>query len=263
MILDHTYGYRENRPGYKCSGHVFIEDQSHSGKRRAMLIQLMNEHGHGNHVRVEFNPVKDDMAVVREVVEYVTGHLWGDVLGWARITRVDMTVDILGIDINSISVSCKFAQKRLNVTTRKGVTGTIQFGTNKSEWKVLIYDKARQSKSTGKWLRVEVWYRPKPPKSFASLSEIDNPFLRLTVDSLIPLLMKEDLTEPELLVLHLARHEGINNALEKCRPETKVSVKKRLEKYLNNWFVPQDVWSKWSDVLQELKSPPPSAGFID
>ena len=152
LALDNKYGYPEPRPGNFLSMHLCTDEQFELNvrKRRTMLFQLKSQYFESNKIRVEFNPAKDNMSIVRELVEFVTGYTWEKLIGISRVTRFDMAVDISGIDINSLAVSCKHSKKRSTVSVKKGEIETVSFGTRKSQWAIQLYDKAKQSKLPGK-----------------------------------------------------------------------------------------------------------------
>jgi hypothetical protein len=262
---DNTYGYVKPRPGYLLSAHLCTDEQFHllPWDRRTMLFQLKSDQPSSNHIRMEFNPAKDDMSRVRELVEFVTGCSWEKVIGLSRVTRFDMAVDISGIDINSLAASCKYSQKRFTVSNKKGEIETIKFGTRKSQWAIQLYDKAKQSKLPGKLVRIEASYRPKKSHLFKYMQDVENPFSRLTVDSMVPITVFGNLTEFDRFFIKVAKHEGLKNALDTCDPDTRKQMEKRLSKYWNDWLAPEQLWQQWNDVIHHLESPPASTGFID
>lgn len=265
LALDNKYGYLKARPGYLLSAHLCTDEQIHlpPWDRRTMFFQLKSAQPSNSYIRMEFNPAKDDMSHVRELVEFVTGHSWEKIIDISRVTRFDMAVDISGIDINSLAVSCKHSQKRFTVSVKKGEIETIKFGTRKSQWAIQLYDKAKQSKFPGKLVRIEASYQPKKSHLLKYMLEVENPFSRLTIDSFMPITVFGEPTEFERFFIKVAKHEGLESALDTCSPDTRKQMKKRLNKYLNDWLAPEQLWQQWENVISSLKSPPPTIGFID
>lgn len=223
-----------------------------------------------NFMRFEWNPAKVDNILLPSVIEHFLPPLWTyqKLLLTARITRVDITFDVVNVSIDellfySVRKSCSAVW---NVTKAKGGK-TIYLGGERGRLKFSIYDKAELiRKNNSKTVpllkeafpdqditRVELVYKPEKLMKLTELPEITNPFLDLQVFCTKP----ECGNESDLFkqTLARARYEGLSKALRALSKSNKTKLLELLKSCPAEWWDAEAVWDHMPSVISELLDP--------
>ncbi|MEH6468841.1 MAG: phage/plasmid replication protein [Porticoccus sp.] len=265
LVADNLYGHKKVNPVYGCSRQLYVDQNWNlpSYLRRKMMFQMKESALEKHPVRLEFNPTLDDMGMVRTYVTYITGMEWESVMENAKVTRIDIAVDLEEADLADFAFDCKYAQKT-SCYCNHGVLETIYFGSGESQLHLCIYDKSKELDKKGhggELIRIEARCRSKPPTPLTELAKIPCPFDRLEIKDLRNL--KLGASEIERLALELARFKGLKRALSDCGATTAKSLAKRLSSHKCAWWDAGAIWEGWDKVVEAIQNPPPVIDFIN
>jgi hypothetical protein len=116
-------------------------------------------------VRIDFNPNKCMWEGMDEILGQVCN---------PRLSRIDVAIDYRDVDLSGYQVLDSKGRKRNVWQDGTGRVETVYIGSPSSDFRVRIYDKAREQKVPGIWWRVEAQCR-------CDLEELGDPFDGLVI----------------------------------------------------------------------------------
>jgi len=181
-----------------------------------MLVQVHPKNGEGGYLRIEWNPAKFDAAQKKYLFKQLDDFLdlAPSIVGKAKVTRVDVAVDLPGIQIGDYAFERPKSPIR-HLIYRKGRLETLYLGT-KAKGQFCIYDKGAQLGDKTKVLtRVEA--RACPNLAAADLHAMKNPLVLIQVYDIAT--AKLQLGKPLTSTLHRAvRAEGLHGPMTDFPP---------------------------------------------
>ena len=210
-------------------------------------------------MRVDFNPHYVDMEqACALLIQILPGGL-DDLYSKARITRFDVSVDLVGIlpDEFLAYASGKSISK---VYCKSGKTETLELGASESPNIVVIYNKQLEvkEKNIKKKTNIPVPKEPttrveiklKPGMDIEGLISIANPFQSLVIRPFAALSFVQ--TETWRLFVAVAQWRGAQDALLMLDEDTRKVFRKQIESVKCDWYNPDAIWSTWQKLLSEV-----------
>jgi len=223
-----------------------------------------------NFMRFEWNPAKVDVFQIVSAIEHFIPPLWKyeDILTKAKITRLDITIDLLNIRIDKLlfySIQ-KLKTAVWNNSSSKGGR-TLYLGGNRSQKCFCIYDKAaliqlknaqkvpelKEDVSTEAITRIELVLRPNTTMTLLDIPKMKNPFLDLKVYGYpVGPSFEDDLF---VQTIARARYEGISKALRALSLSNRKKYLVMMKAYEKGWWDPADIWKQMPNVVDSLIHP--------
>lgn len=229
-----------------------------------VLLQIKPNSETSNFLRVEINPWRLTSSEINGVWEVLSGisegHLSKMVVAEAaKVTRIDIAIDMLNIDPEDILVSHTFAGKTNAYFGGNGKIETIYFDKKTKASTTYLYDKKIQMKETGKpthagpndygdakYTRLE--RRVQTQKPIKNLVSLKNPLKQL---DLLDMDGCETPGEPHVwrLFQDACRYRGLVAALELLPAKEREDFQKVIEKSSGLLWRPDNIWSFWKNSL--------------
>lgn len=269
LTADNEYGYKKFIPGYSTSHFLYAGNDTNlpKTKRNTLLFQLATNSKKKLPIRCEFNPQKVDMAMVHEYINCLAKCSWDKFIKPARITRIDLAVDLPGMSLEQLAFNVKGVKLAQAYTGIQGTPAiqTLYFGSKESKQYFAIYDKGREeSKKTGKVyipkVRIEARLRnQKIP--YNDLLSMKNPFESLDVFDLR--FVQKNSDEYERCFWSLAQYQTVRGALKKS-PKNKIkSLVSSVNRQECSWWEPKEIWNEMGHVFDQITNLPPATNLID
>ena len=240
---------------------------SPDGKNLAVL-QLQPKRHAMRFARLDFNPAavgKLGVHQVRQILQMLFGDDFRELLGEGRITGLDSTLDVSGLNIDDVlmyTVQPRLSSLLMRTFPKEGGEnwrlGTLYLGAKDSASRACIYDKAVQLfeckgiLAKGPQSRVESRYKPakgSKPASAADVLGSANPFAQIKMAYYPSPAPADPWFE---FFLHGAREMGVNAALQRIPDKNKrVAFRRALADSSPDWWQPDRYWS---DVLAHIQS---------
>ena len=194
---------------------------------------------------------------LHSILGQFTEHGWGSFVSGAKVTQIEVSIDLEGIPFNSVHILPDQAQT-MTVYKSGKQTETLYLGKSKSN-QTVIYDRAAKRKKLAQDDKAGPCTRIERKKSGVNLKIIDlgkltNPFSHVKFVS-IP--AAPPTTEPKEYMWTLFTDSVAQRELDpalKLLPQDKRS---KYRKYLNEqkrpWWMPDTIWKHWPNVLDGLK----------
>ena len=218
------------------------------------------------------NPSKiteDQVLLLRELLVYLLNdEPWDSFVGRARISLVDIAVDVKGVSIGSLipipgraTDSGNFTHFYKNGRLRLYKLSTQYVGESQSEKSACIYDKAEELRAkiglTGNTAqtRIEVQFKPRvrgkfsfQPPTVSTLCRRNNPLQMLSFAEYSKEAEADDFLK---LATALSVYIGATTVLQLVRDKVqKAQVKAHLSKPLCLWWQPGEYWPQFLEGLK-------------
>lgn len=253
-----------------------------NGRREQLgLIQLNPPNKEHAFLRIELNPDaigKDGCIAFKDLLKRILGGdaMW--VVAGAKITLLDIAVDVNGIPIDALLLFSNKCSESLvwgrhfdrNYPDRLNIQ-TQQIGSKKSRKSTTIYDKRAERLSKGllrgtgqECVRVEGRLHPtvnidgKPRHGIYlnELSQLPNPLAHINIALYLPSGNKDWMFD---LFLDATQQIGTQAALAKVSRALRSSYRKRLKEGVVDWWRPDEIISKVPAALKATGLFPPQA----
>ena len=218
------------------------------------------------YMRLDMNPSAlgpDSMKALHQAIPKITaGHVeYADILAEGNITRFDIAVDIVNLDIEDVFIATKNPGKSHSYFSAVGKAETTYLGVTSKGSKLYVYDKKTQLAETGKkqpapffrqakWTRVE--FRKQFEKPPAKLASSHNPFkdIRL-IDVEAPKLP----VQPYVwnMFIDSCRYRGIEGALKQVPSLFRKDFKAAILTSKDYVWKPEDLWGYWPETLKKSR----------
>jgi hypothetical protein len=169
--------------------------------------------------------------------------------GYARVSRIDIAVDLWGVEIADWVWDVPKRPAREAICRQRQVR-TIYLGAKKSS-PLVVYNKAKQDPAyAGGQALTRVEYRLKNLGTVDTLTTLPNPFVGLDVfdPRKLSLPLPDPLKHALMSVGHLHGWHGILNVFPKAM---RLALEKAYEKTCAGWWDPTAVWNGWGQHLAE------------
>ena len=209
--------------------------------------------------RIEWNPAK--AAKHREAflfaIETLLGEEFRSEFQDARITRIDIAVDIIDVNINRLAISrSDTSVKSAIYYDRDGKPQTVYLGDKSSPLRFAIYDKKTQARPVRRYrqerTRIEAWIKTR--LTIQGLLNYPNPFSRLAIT---------EFEELEWLANHAnykwewfidsSKSRGREAALNLMPTRSRNNWGRKLSEIRGpRWWDPEVVWAGLRSALEEI-----------
>lgn len=254
-IIAYNIGSPYMRRPYRRGVKVYDPDPNN---KLRMLIQWDPVIESIPYLRVDLNPSHADMVAVTATLLTAIPSWESDVSTLGKLTRFDAAVDVWGIRPDQLLAY--YPGKQISQTyCKSGRTETYTIGKRGEDNFIVIYDKRLEVKEMNiKYglnikvpdhdiTRLEI--RMKPDCSFQALQSIANPFQKLMLKTHYPAKHSDELWR---FFIATARFEGLQCALQRLNPATRIKFQKRVNDYPSTWWNPTKVWASWPGVVAGL-----------
>jgi len=274
MKNDNTY--RGGSKRYRHSVIVPLNDQclpylnaDRTGQTHLRIEADSRDPSH-NFMRFEWNPARVDPVLISDTVAHFLPPLWTYeyLLSIARITRLDITFDLLNIGIDQLL----FYSTRKPVSAvwdKSGSKGgkTLYMGGERSQQRFTVYDKAalirknntqkvpelKEAVPTAEITRVEFVFKPGKSMALFDVPNIKNPFLDLQIYAYPASL--NDKGDLFIQTIARARYEGLSKAIRALSKPNKKKYLMLLKSFVVDWWDPINTWGQMPHVIDKLMNP--------
>jgi len=249
----------KQHPGQRYKHRVFVYQGAYPSTMQ-MLIEYEPKASGLSYVRIDFNPAHCDMDAVKALLLSVLPGGLDDLPVRAKVTRIDLSVDLIGVHIDSLLLAFPGMQVS-QVHCKSGLTETLYLGGYEGAKHVVVYDKVQEvkhlnaTKHLKKQLpadpttRIEI--RLRPECGLAQLADMENQFKKLILSSWATAPKQDNLTWK--LFIALAQCRGLHDAL--LMIDDKPLRKKYREQVAGaspHWWKGDSIWEGWPKVLTEV-----------
>src|SRR5450759_357481 len=223
-----------------------------------MLVQWEPHFMNAGYIRVELNPNYADMNhVCALLMEILPGGI-EDVHTKARITRFDVSLDLVGLQPDELLAYAPGKQIS-RIYCKSGKIETLYLGGYDSGT-IVIYDKQLEVKEKNSkyktnipvpkepTTRIEI--RLKPGMGIDELLHIKNPFQTLVIRTFASMSFVH--TELWRLFFAVAQSRGAQDALLMLDENTRKKFRPQIESVKCDWYNPDAIWSTWHQLLSEV-----------
>jgi hypothetical protein len=224
----------------------------------SVLLQTDSKYPNRPFFRIEFNPSYATPYGVRSLINRVIPWGYERFMDQGFCSRIDLTVDVDGVDIEDVLAWRKATHLETIVRSRQGRLESITLGSKKSDTQYIIYDKLAESKHAnsavvaGNMPVTRIEFRRKRSISLEDLPNIKNPFSKLQVASY----RRFGETKQEYrLFLDSCRLKGTTNAIKSLDLDKRGHYERWLQSYKSPWWEPDVLWEQLPRVIDELKNP--------
>jgi len=205
-------------------------------------------------LRVDYNPAKVATSYIASYLDFIVPGGYERIVEDAKITRFDVAVDVLGVDISELIVypgKCRKSQIFFN----KNKTQSEYYGDRKSPWSLIVYDKIAEEKAHGakcsvtsnsnKCTRIEARVKPKGGDLLLKdLGKAGNQFSQISISQYSSIVSKR---QPLQMALEISKHTNLKNGLSFLEPYQKKQFIKLIKTYKCGWWNPYLIWTGWQD----------------
>lgn len=257
-------GYWKNAslPKYKINAHMGPVDCSHP-----VLFQAGPREKGRNFFRMEWNPSNlnhEQGAAIKEAWQQVGLQWvpWKAVILAAKVTRVDVAVDIYNADINQAQVEYSKPGKTHAYYDPAGKLQTAYYGigpsikTNKKSGDTKLYDKRAHliesdlSPVLGEvpHMRVEFTIRSGHGPLLKDLNQLKSPLERISLRYIDGEALS-DLPAKWHWFFDACQRKGVGKVLQAMDIAERPEAEEVLKTYSRNIWHTQKLWSRWPDVV--------------
>ncbi|MBK0399065.1 hypothetical protein H0I76_07680 [Limibaculum sp. M0105] len=241
---------------YSKNGYSYNAFLSLDVSKEPALLSLYPNKKEYSFVRLEFNPAKMGKDGVEELLlahmEYILPGGPEQLFQSARVSRLDIAIDLLGIGIKNTLFYSNYAV-RSGFYKRNGYLETLYLGSPKSNRQTRIYDKKKemakneiQSESSVPMTRIErVVKHGGPLKELASW---EDPFGTLQLcmlsdapPSIAPWLWR--------MFCSAANQTTPQATLAQLPPAKKTAFKAAMQQAAPHWWSTEEIWEEWPNTL--------------
>jgi len=251
-------GYAKHYSGNQYKHRVFVYAGDYPSKLQ-MLVEYEPKTSGLNFFRGDFNPAHVDMIATESFLLTVLPGGIDDIVDKGRVTRLDLSVDLTGIHIDSLLAAYPGMQVS-RVFCKSGKTETLYLGGTEGARCVVLYDKVQQVKhQNAKWhvdqplpfsptTRIEI--RLRPDAGLVQLAAMENPFQKLIIAPLASVPKQEEL--PWRLFVVAAQMRGAQDALLMIDDKNqRKTFRDRIKTGIPTWWQVEKLWEKWPAVMRE------------
>lgn len=186
-------------------------------------------------------------------------HGWGSFISDAKVTQIEVSIDLEGIPFNSVQVLPDQAQTKTVFKSGQKVE-TFYLGKSKSN-QTVIYDravkrqKAGQTEKAGPCTRIER-KKSSPNLLVRELGKLPNPFSHVKfvgVPAVPPPSEAKTKAYFWTLFTDSVAQRGLDPALKLLPAAKRATYRKYLAGQKKDWWMPKVIWQSWPTVLDELK----------
>lgn len=230
-----------------------------------VLVQVKPQSKTNNFLRLEMNPdglSGAELSLVWELLSEVSENQISEevIAEEAKITRIDVAVDMLNIDPEDILIDHKFTGKTNAYFGSGGKIETVYLNKKTKGSATYLYDKKVQAQDTGKFLDAgvnkygEAKYtrfecRVQTQKPFKKLASLKNP---LTKVELADMDGCDAPGKPHVWALFqdACRYRGLVGALELLPAKEREEFHEVIKKSSDLLWRPDDIWVFWKNSLE-------------
>lgn len=244
------------KQGIRKSGRYRIAVVLHVPGRGPVLICADPVEPKTSFLRMEWNPARLDRDGNEFLCEQLPTVIPGLVESFSRnakVTRVDIALDLYDIHINDLIVRAIRKQRQTIICGRDRNIETLYFGGSRGNAQVVAYNKRKQIKSHSKrelgceLTRIEV-RRKNPNLLLIELEELPNPLGLLEVFHRQPGAVK---WSGWVSFLDSCVLRGPKAALKLLPESRRKSVSQMLAASQPAWWKPDEFWGKWPRLAWE------------
>ena len=228
------------------------------GKGTQVLIQCTAGKTDTAFLRFEFNPDhigSKGVAVFKETLPEITGGIvsYGDLAKTGRVTRVDVAVDLINVDIEDLLIGVKKPGKKMSYF---GIGGKIETAYQNTTRTIYIYDKRQKQIDDGvapkygstPHTRVEI--RTSTTKSILQLPKLMNHLKKV---SLIDIEAPDPPEEPHHWnqFQDACRYRGLDGALNQLPDDVRAKYEEAIDAVSGELWRPDKLWSHWPETVQK------------
>ena len=212
-------------------------------------------------MRLEFVPVDlgpDGMVELHAALTAVGHNGWNYWFLHGRITRIDVAVDLQGVEMNEFLCLPQQGMTTMQWKVDGQLETYIQGKKTGNQTAIYSRDKKRLAKKQN-WtgapvVRAERRLRHPPVKSLKDLPGMEQPFKGM---DLVTTLNEPPAGEPKTYIWELFKHAATSQslavALSLLPPEKRQVYRTHIEAQVQPWWNPAAFWANWPKMLDELK----------
>jgi len=225
---------------------------SERGPDQTVLLQTGRYGGIGADIRLDYNP-KCGRAGFHQILSVLGRVLPREdltvFLRQAKVTRLDLAVDLSNLTLNDVIVRLKSTRKHGVYTSPRGEPETTYLGGARSN-RAVAYNKPADSKTMPSRLRIE--RRLKPGVRLPELIDLPNPFSGVIAVATAPLRPLITEIHPDILFDSM-RTRGIQRALNLLSSPQRRILTAAIDDPANS-VMPSvdDLWQQWPQVLRDV-----------
>ncbi|MBB3066653.1 hypothetical protein [Limibacillus halophilus] len=228
-------------------------------KQSPVRIVMGPKKSHLPFISMEFNPSNIGAKGIQElhnVLKYFLPGGYVYFLEQGKVARIDIAVDLGGVDLKQIHPLPSHATKSLRYT-KSGYLETICFGASKSYKRVRIYDKASEKKQSSPGLEfpsplTRFEYTLRNQSLLKELLNLENPFLNLLVMEMPTAPMNVNLKHWTIFA-DSVEVRGLQAALALLPQKTRQRYRKVFKKTPLKEWTPEPWWDHWPELLGKLE----------
>lgn len=251
-------GHVKHYPGSQYKHRVFVYSGDYPSTVQ-VLVEYAPKVSGLNFFRFDFNPAHVDMEWVEWFLLFVLPGGIDDIVDRGQVTRIDLSVDLTGIHVDSLLTAYPGMQVS-RVFCKSGKTETLYLGGTEGAKFVVLYDKVQQVKhQNAKWhvnkplpvsptTRIEI--RLRPDAALVQLAAMQNPFQKLIIAPLDSVPAQDELLWRFFVAV--AQIRGAQDAL--LMIDDKYQRKKfrdGIKTGIPAWWDIEKLWKQWPTVMRE------------
>ena len=194
---------------------------------------------------------------LHSILGQFTDHGWGSFVEEAKVTQIEVSIDLEGIPFNTVHILPDQAQT-MTVYKAGKQTETMYIGKTKAN-QTVIYDRAAKRKKLGQAEKSSPCTRIERKKSSLNLKvhelgELKNPFSHVkfvTIPATLPS------TEPKDYIWTMftdsVAQRGLDPALKLLPQDKRTKYRKHIAAHTRPWWMPDIIWQQWLGVLKSLQ----------
>lgn len=224
-----------------------------------MIILWEPSYAGAGYMRVDLNPNYADMDYVYALLSQILPGGITDVYLKARITRFDVSVDLVGIRPDEF-LAYASGKQISKIHCKSGKTETLYLGGQDSDNMIAIYNKQLEVKEKNnkyktnipvpKWPTTRLEIRLKPGMDIEGLIDFANPFENLVIRPFASVPVVD--SELWRLFVALAQFRGAHDALLMLDESNRKKFRQRIEAVKCDWWNPAIIWGTWEELLSEV-----------
>jgi hypothetical protein len=222
-----------------------------------VFLSFRPRNGDAADFRIEFNPSKVGPSGVDEidkVLRYVFPEGWDTVLDHSSISRVDVTVDLLDVNMDQFLFMAKKGTWR-SVWSTNGKLETLLYGKpGSNQWS--IYDKTTEQKAKGIVMQTDVVRVERVLRntklSLKQLKDLPNPYKDLVISEIMPPCPDWEDFEKWSTFLDRVLVRGVHGALARLNHNKRAKYREYLKSQTCPWWEPGLLWKSWPQVSASL-----------
>lgn len=245
--------------GLRYKHRVFVYQGAYPSTMQ-MLIEYLPKVSGLSFFRIDFNPAHCDMDMVKALLLNVLPGGLADLPLKAKVTRIDLTVDVEGVHIDCLLAAYPGMQVS-RIYCKSGKTETMYLGCYEGAKLAVLYDKVQQVKRRNAKMHLNtalppdpttrVELRLRPDMDLLQLTELDNPFQKLIISSWPMVKGQED--QIWKLFIAVAQSRGLHDALLMIKDKNeRKKYRDRIVTAAPAWWLPHKVWEIWPKVLADV-----------